>query len=88
MLTLSEHVERLLQIAYNPTADAMSWFALRGFLLDVFGFINPQNQYTAGNFLADYQTEFTAYASPTQNPPGEGAAPLQAQSLPVTGAGR
>eukprot|EP00884_Botryococcus_braunii_P010758 jgi/Botrbrau1/19684/Bobra.0003s0046.1 len=88
-------------IAYNPSADVMSWFALRGFLLDLFGYVNPQNSYTASNYVSDYQTGFTAYASPAGNPAGTiagtpaanpPAAVIQGvavQSTPlVTGAGR
>ena len=32
--------------AYNAVADQRSWQALRTFLLDVFGYVTPQNQYT------------------------------------------
>ncbi|KAL3160801.1 hypothetical protein ABBQ38_009212 [Trebouxia sp. C0009 RCD-2024] len=31
--------------AYNAIADERSWLALRTFLLDLFGYITPQNQY-------------------------------------------
>eukprot|EP00884_Botryococcus_braunii_P010755 jgi/Botrbrau1/19681/Bobra.0003s0043.1 len=48
-------------IAYSPTADAMSWFALRGFLLYLFGYTNPANLYTAANMQTDYSTGFVSY---------------------------
>lgn len=68
----------------------MSWFALRGWLLDVFGYINPQNLYVSGNLLADYQTGFTSsYASPAQDTGGAVVAGVAEQSAAmVTGAGR
>lgn len=35
----------LQMAAYNAIADERSWLALRTFLLDLFGYITPQNQY-------------------------------------------
>ena len=42
----------LQRAAYNPIADERSWLALRTFLLDLFGYITPENQY-ANTTMAD-----------------------------------
>ena len=36
----------LQTMAYSATADQRSWQALRFYLLDLFGYVTPQNQYT------------------------------------------
>lgn len=36
----------LLQGGYNPNADYLSWWTLRGFLRDIFGTVDMSNSYT------------------------------------------
>lgn len=42
---LKEVLDCLQRAAYNAIADQRSWLALRTFLLDLFGYVTPQNQY-------------------------------------------
>lgn len=42
----------LQRTAYNPISDERSWLALRTFLLELFGYITPENQY-ANTTMAD-----------------------------------
>lgn len=62
-----------VQIAYDPGADAASWYALRGFLLGLFGYSNPANIYTASNNQPDYTTGFVGYLT-TATPDGTAVA--------------
>lgn len=80
-----------VQIAYEPGADAASWYALRGFLLGLFGYSNPANIYTANNMQPDYTTGFVGYltaipdgtAVADNSSDGVLLAPSQAQSRPA-----
>ena len=60
-------------MAYNLVADQRSWWALRGYLLDVFGTANSVDFYTIlGQY--DYQSTFATSIAPGAPAPAVAAA--------------